>query len=208
VRIGLIGAGKIGGTLARLFVAQGHEVAVSNSRGPETLAELVAEIGPSAQAVTPAQAADFGDVVVVSVPLGRYQEVPTAGMAGKTVIDTNNYYPQRDGHISPLDDDSTTSSELLATHLPDAHVVKAFNQIRWTNLGADGKPAGTPGRTGIPIAGDDPAAKQVVMDLVEQIGFDAVDTGPLASGRLFQPNTSLYVANVTADKIRAVVASS
>jgi predicted dinucleotide-binding enzyme len=208
VRIGLIGAGKIGGTLARLFVAQGHEVALSNSRGPETLAELVAEIGPSARAVTPAEAAEFGEVVVVSVPLGRYQEVPTAGMAGKTVIDTNNYYPQRDGHISPLDDDSTTSAELLAKHLPDAHVVKAFNQIRWTNLGADGKPAGTPGRTGIPIAGDDPAAKQVVMDLVEQIGFDAVDTGPLASGRLFQPNTSLYVANVTADKIRAVVASS
>ena len=147
MRIGLIGAGKIGGTLARLFVAQGHEVAVSNSRGPETLADLVAEIGPSARAVTPAEAADFGDVVVVSVPLGRYQEVPTAGVTGKTVIDTNNYYPQRDGHISPLDDDSTTSAELLAKHLPDAHVVKAFNQIRWTNLGADGKPAGTPGRT-------------------------------------------------------------
>jgi 8-hydroxy-5-deazaflavin:NADPH oxidoreductase len=208
VRIGLIGAGKIGGTLARLFVAQGHEVAVSNSRGPETLSELVAEIGPAARAVTPAEAAEFGDVVVVSVPLGRYQEVPTAGMAGKPVIDTNNYYPQRDGHISPLDDDSTTSAELLAKHLPDAHVVKAFNQIRWTNLGADGKPAGTPGRTGIPIAGDDPEAKRVVMDLVDQIGFDAVDTGPLASGRLFQPNTSLYVANVTAEKIRAVVASS
>jgi hypothetical protein len=208
VRIGLIGAGKIGGTLARLFVAQGHEVAVSNSRGPETLSDLVAEIGPAARAVTPAEAAEFGDVVVVSVPLGRYQEVPTAGVAGKPVIDTNNYYPQRDGHISPLDDDSTTSAELLAKHLPDAHVVKAFNQIRWTNLGADGKPAGTPGRTGIPIAGDDPEAKRVVMDLVEQIGFDAVDTGPLASGRLFQPNTSLYVANVTAEKIRAVVASS
>jgi predicted dinucleotide-binding enzyme len=208
VRIGLIGAGKIGGTLARLFVAQGHEVALSNSRGPETLAELIAEIGPSARAVTPAEAAEFGEVVVVSVPLGRYQEVPTAGMAGKTVIDTNNYYPQRDGHISPLDDDSTTSAELLAKHLPDAHVVKAFNQIRWDHLGANGKPAGTPGRTGIPIAGDDPAAKREVMELIDQIGFDAVDTGPLATGRLFQPNTSLYVANVTAEKIRAVVAAS
>jgi 8-hydroxy-5-deazaflavin:NADPH oxidoreductase len=208
VRIGLIGAGKIGGTLARLFVAQGHEVALSNSRGPETLAELVAEIGPSARAVTPAEAAEFGEVVVVSVPLGRYQEVPTAGMAGKTVIDTNNYYPQRDGHISPLDDDSTTSAELLAKHLPDAHVVKAFNQIRWDHLGGKGKPAGTPGRIGIPIAGDDAGAKQVVIDLIDQIGFDAVDTGPLATGRLFQPNTSLYVADVTADKIRAVVAAS
>jgi predicted dinucleotide-binding enzyme len=208
VCIGLIGAGKIGGTLARLFVAQGHEVAVSNSRGPETLAELVSELGPQARAVTPAEAADFGEVVVVSVPLGRYLEVPTSGIAGKPVIDTNNYYPQRDGQISALDDGSTTSSELLQKHLPDAHVVKAFNQIRWTHLGADGVPAGTAGRTGIPIAGDDPAAKRIVMDLVEQIGFDAVDTGGLSSGRLFQPNTSLYVANVTAEKIRAVVAAS
>jgi 8-hydroxy-5-deazaflavin:NADPH oxidoreductase len=208
VRIGLIGAGKIGGTLARLFVAQGHEVAVSNSRGPETLSDLVSELGPAARATTAAEAAEFGDVVVVSVPLGHYQQVPTAGMSGKPVIDTNNYYPQRDGHISPLDDDSTTSSELLQKHLPDTHVVKAFNQIRWTHLGADGKPAGTEGRTGIPIAGDDEAAKRVVMDLVEQIGFDAVDTGPLSSGRLFQPNTSLYVANVTADLIRKVVAAS
>jgi len=208
VRIGLIGAGKIGGTLARLFVAQGHEVGVSNSRGPETLSELVAELGPTARALTSAEAADFGDVVVVSVPLGHYQQVPTTGVAGKPVIDTNNYYPQRDGHISPLDDGSTTSSELLQKHLPDAHVVKAFNQIRWTNLGAHGVPAGTPGRTAIPIAGDDAAAKRVVMDLVDQIGFDAVDTGPLSSGRLFQPNTSLYVANVTADLIRKVVAAS
>jgi predicted dinucleotide-binding enzyme len=208
VRIGLIGAGKIGGTLARLFVAQGHEVAVSNSRGPETLSELVSELGPNGRAVTPAEAAEFGDVVVVSVPLGHYQQVPTTGMGGKPVIDTNNYYPQRDGHISPLDDDSTTSSELLQKHLPDARVVKAFNQIRWTNLGADGVPAGTPGRTGIPIAGDDADAKRVVMDLVEQIGFDAVDTGPLASGRLFQPNSALYVGNVTAEMIRQVVASA
>jgi 8-hydroxy-5-deazaflavin:NADPH oxidoreductase len=181
VRIGLIGAGKIGGTLARLFVAQGHEVAVSNSRGPETLADLVADLGLGARALTSAEAADFGEVVVVSVP---------------------------DGHISPLDDGSTTSSELLQKHLPDAHVVKAFNQIRWTNLGSDGLPAGTPGRTGIPVAGNDAAAKRVVMDLVEQIGFDAVDTGPLSSGRLFQPNSPLYVGNVTAEMIREVVAAS
>ena len=207
MRIGLIGAGKIGGTLARLFVAQGHEVAVSNSRGPETLAELVSTLGPQARAVSSAEAAEFGDVVVVSVPLGHYQQVPTTGMAGKPVIDTNNYYPQRDGHISPLDDDSTTSSELLQKHLPDARVVKAFNQIRWTKLGADGVPAGTPGRTGIPVAGDDADAKRVVMDLIDQIGFDAVDTGPLSSSRLFQPNSPLYVANVTADMIHQVVAS-
>ena len=208
MRIGIIGAGKIGGTLARLWTEQGHEVAVSNSRGPETLAELVSTLGPLARATTPAEAAAFGEVVVVSVPLGHYQQVPTTGVAGKPVIDTNNYYPQRDGQISPLDDASTTSSELLQKHLPDALVVKAFNQIRWTNLGSDGVPAGTQGRTGIPIAGDDAGAKKVVADLIEQIGFDAVDTGALSTGRLFQPNTSLYVPNVTADLIRQVVASS
>lgn len=206
MKIGIIGAGNIGGTLARRWVDQGHEVAISNSRGPETLADKVAELGERARAVTPAEAAEFGEVVVVSVPLGHYLDVPTTGVAGKPVIDTNNYYPQRDGHMAQLDDGSTTSSELLQRHLPDAKVVKAFNQIRWTNLGQDGTPSGTLGRTAIPIAGDDADAKRVVARLVEEIGFDAVDTGPLDTGVLFQPDTSLSVANVTADLIHDVMA--
>jgi len=118
MRIGIIGAGHIGGTLAGLFTKAGHEVAVANSRGPETLADLVQQLGPGAHATTPADAATWGEVVVVSVPLHSYRDVPGEGLDGKVVIDTNNYYPQRDGQIRELDDDSTTSSELLAAHLP------------------------------------------------------------------------------------------
>lgn len=204
-KIGLIGAGNIGGALARHFVAAGHQVAVSNSRGPETLSALVTELGAGARAVTPAQAAAFGDVVVVSVPLHRYREVPTEGLAGKPVIDTNNYYPQRDGQIAALDDDSTTSSELLAAHLSGAKVVKAFNQIAAANLAAEGTPAGTPDRTAIPIAGDDAAAKATVAALIDGIGFDTVDVGGLADTRILAPGASLYV-HVTAAQARAIIA--
>jgi predicted dinucleotide-binding enzyme len=182
MRIGIIGAGHIGGTLAQRFVDVGHEVAVSNSRGPETLAGLVAELGQRARAATPAEAEEFGEVVVVAIPFGRYRDVPTEGVAGKVVIDANNYYPQRDGQSEELDNDSTTSSELLQQHLPDARVVKAFNAIVWTNLRDGGKPAGAPDRIGIPMSGDDSDAKRVVAQLMDEIGFDAVDAGTLAEG--------------------------
>jgi predicted dinucleotide-binding enzyme len=208
MRIGIIGAGHIGGTLARLWTRHGHEVAISNSRGPHSLTVQVQELGVRARALTAAQAAEFGEVVVVSIPTGRYREVPTSGVTGKPVIDTNNYYPQRDGHIPELDSDETTSSELLQRHLPDAHVVKAFNQIRHDHLGADGVPVGTPARTAIPIAGDDAPAKATVAGLIDEIGFDVVDTGPLATGRLFQPGTTLYRPHVTADVIRDVTAGN
>jgi predicted dinucleotide-binding enzyme len=191
-RIGIIGTGHIGGTLARLFTGAGHEVAVANSRGPETLADLVADLGPNARAVTAAEAASWGEVVVVSVPLHRYAEVPTEGLDDKVVIDTNNYYAQRDGRIVDLDEDTTTSSELLAAHLPRARVVKAFNQIQWEHLRDDGRPAGSPDRSAVPLAGDDPEAKAVVAGLLDGIGYDAVDMGPLAAGRLFQPGAPLY----------------
>jgi predicted dinucleotide-binding enzyme len=180
MRIGIIGAGHIGGMLARHFDDRGHEVAVSNSRGPETLAGLVEELDGGAQAMTAAEAARFGDVVVASVPFGRYRELPNEGVAGKVVIDTNNYYPQRDGHFEELDSDRTTSSELLQAHLPGARVVKAFNAILWTRLRDDGRPAGDGERVGIPISGDDEQAKQTVAELIDQIGFDAVDAGTLA----------------------------
>jgi 8-hydroxy-5-deazaflavin:NADPH oxidoreductase len=204
--IGIIGAGHIGATLARLYASAGHEVVVSNSRGPETLSDLVAEIGHGVRAVTSAEAAAFGDLVVVSVPLRRYREVPREGLDGKTVVDTNNYYPSRDGQFPELDADSTTSSELLARHLPGAHVVKAYNQIRWEHLRERGRPAGSTGRLAIPIAGDDDDSKQTVTALNDEIGFDSVDLGPLSNGRLFQPGASLYVADTTADKIHALVA--
>lgn len=171
MRIGIIGSGKIGGTLARRFVEAGHEVAVSNSRGPETLAVLVEGIGPLAQAMTAEEAARFGELVVVSVPFGRYRELPTEAVAGKVVIDTNNYYPQRDGHFEELEGDRTTSSELLQAHFPGARVVKAFNAILWSRLRDDGRPGGDPERLGIPISGDDEEPKRIVATLIDDIGF-------------------------------------
>jgi predicted dinucleotide-binding enzyme len=203
VRIGIIGAGHIGGTLAARFVAAGHEVAISNSRGPETLVGLV----EGAQPMTAGDAERFGEVVVVSIPLGRFREVPTDAVEGKVVIDTNNYYPQRDGHIPELDDDSTTSSELLQAHLPGARVVKAFNAIVWTKLRDDGRPAGDADRLGIPISGDDERAKRTVAGLIEEIGFDAVDAGTLAEGgRRHQVGARAYTQGLPTAELRARLA--
>src|SRR6478609_9599361 len=157
--IGLIGAGHIGSQLARLAVEHGYDVVISNSRGPDTLSALVAELGPKARAATAAEAAQAGDLVVVTVPLKNYRQVPVEPLAGKTVIDTNNYYPQRDGHIAELDNESTTTSELLQAHLPSSKVVKAFNHIYAADLTAHGQPAGTENRRALVIAGDDAKAK-------------------------------------------------
>jgi 8-hydroxy-5-deazaflavin:NADPH oxidoreductase len=208
MKIGIIGAGRIGATLARLFVDAGHEVAVSNSRGPATLAPVVEELGPRAQAMTAAEAARFGEVVVVSVPFGRYRELPAEGVAGKAVIDTNNYYPQRDGRLEELDSDNTTSSELLQAHLPGSRVVKAFNAILWSRLRDDGRPAGDGERVGIPISGDDEEAKRTVAELIDQIGFDGVDAGTLAEGgRKHQPGTSAYTEGLHTEELRVRLAA-
>jgi predicted dinucleotide-binding enzyme len=204
MRIGIIGAGHIGGTLAKLFGKAGHEVAVSNSRGPETLASLVEQLGDDARATDPAEAARFGEVVVVSIPFGRYRDVPAGDVAGKVVIDTNNYYPQRDGQFEELASDRTTSSELLQEHLPDARVVKAFNAIVWTRLRDDGRPTGDDERIGIPISGDDEEAKQTVAELIDQIGFDAVDAGTLAEGgRKHQAGGPAYTEGLPIAELRA-----
>src|SRR4051794_6720099 len=173
--IGLIGSGNIGSTVARLAVDAGHDVVLSNSRGPETLIDLVDELGPRARAATPAEAAAAGDIVVVTVPLKAYREVPVEPLHGKVVIDTNNYYPERDGHIDALDDESTTSSELLQAHLPESHVVKAFNNISFVHLRALARPSGSAERSALAIAGDDAAAKQTVTEFLDSIGFDTYD---------------------------------
>ncbi len=208
MRIGIIGSGHIGGTLARHFVAAGHEVAVSNSRGPETLAELVAGLGTRAQAVTAEEAARFGDLVVVSVPFGRYRELPTEGLAGKVVIDTNNYYPERDGQIAELDDESTTTSELLQAHLPGSKVVKAFNHIMAADITADAAPAGTEGRRALAVAGDDTEAMATVAALIEQLGFDVVDLGPLAQGWRVQRDTPGYVTRLDREELAEAARSA
>jgi predicted dinucleotide-binding enzyme len=190
--VGLIGSGHIGGTLARLAVAAGYDVVLSNRRGPATLADLVAELGPRARAATPAEAAAAGDLIVVSIPLGVYNSVPVAPTAGKPVMDTNNYYPARDGTIAELEDESTTSSELLQRHLPEAHVVKVFNNIFYRHLLTLGRPNGSPDRTTLAIAGDDPAAKAAVAAFLDAIGYDALDAGPLAEGWRYQRDTAAY----------------
>jgi 8-hydroxy-5-deazaflavin:NADPH oxidoreductase len=191
--VGFIGSGHIGGTVARLAVAAGYDVVMSNSRGPDTLRDLVEELGPRARAATSADAAAAGDLVVVSIPVGAIPGVPVAPLAGKTVLDTGNYYPQRDGHIAALDDGSSTSSELLQQHLPAAHVVKVFNNIFFKHLASLARAAGTPDRSALPIAGDDPDAKRAVTDFLDAIGYDAVDAGSLgAGGRRYQPDTPAY----------------
>jgi predicted dinucleotide-binding enzyme len=207
MQIGIVGTGHIGGTLAKLFVDAGHEVAVANSRGPETLGGLVEQLGAGARAVSAGEAMRFGEVVVVSVPFGRHRELPADGVAGKVVVDTNNYYPQRDGRFEELDSDKTTSSELLQEHLPDARVVKAFNAIVWTRLRDNGRPAGDAERIGIPISGDDDEAKQTVAKLMDEIGFDAVDAGTLAEGgRKHQPGTSAYTEGLPTAELRSRLA--
>jgi 8-hydroxy-5-deazaflavin:NADPH oxidoreductase len=203
--IGVIGVGRVGSTLARHFARLGYDVAVSNSRGPETLKDLQHELGDRGHALSVADAAEYGDIAVVSIPLASYRHVPRAGLEGKVVIDTCNYYPQRDGHFPELDDDSMTSSELFASHLPTSHVVKAFNAITSTHLHEWARPTGDPARIAIPIAGDNAAAKLTVAKLIDQIGFDAVDTGDLGSSRSFQPGAVLYGADASAEKIRATL---
>lgn len=196
---GFIGSGHIGGTVARLAVAAGHDVVLSNSRGPETLADLVAELGPHARAGTAAEAAEAGDVVVVTIPLQGYGQVPVEPLDGKVVIDTMNYYPTRDGVIPELEDESTTTSELLQRHLPGSHVVKAFNNIYFEHLGALGRPSGAPNRSALAIAGDDEGAKALVTGLLDELGYDTVDLGPLAEGWRTQRDTAAYAVLYAAD---------
>ena len=206
--IGLIGAGQIGSQVARLAVASGYDVVISNSRGPETLSSLVMELGPNARAVTPAEAARAGDIVVVTIPLKHYRQVPVEPLAGKIVIDTNNYYPQRDGHIPELDNESTTTSELLQAHLPASKVVKAFNHIHAAQLTTDGRPAGTTNRRALVIAGDDPDAKATVTGLLDRFGFDTVDAGPLEEGWRIQRDTPGYGPRRTAEELKKDLASA
>ena len=200
--IGLIGAGHIGSQIARLAVAHGHTVVISNSRGPESLATLVAELRPNARAATAMDAAKAGDIVVVTLPLKNYRQVPVEPLAGKIVIDTNNYYPQRDGHIPELDNESTTTAELLQAHLPTSKAVKAFNHIYAAQLTTDGQPPGSKNRRALVIAGDDAGAKATVTDLLDQFGFDTVDAGPLKEGWRIQRDTPGYGPRRTAEELR------
>ncbi|MEU4685555.1 NADPH-dependent F420 reductase [Streptomyces xinghaiensis] len=201
MRIGIIGAGHMGSALAQHFTRVGYEVAVSNSRGPDTLRDLVAELGPRARALTAEETARFGDVVVVSIPFGRYHELPSDSLSRKIVIDTCNYFPERDGHDPDLDRDRITSSQKIRAHT-GSNLVKAFNAVYWENLRAGSRPKGAPDRLAIPISGSDEDAKAVVAGLIRDIGFDPVDAGNLGrGGRRHQPGTRVFGAKMTAEEM-------
>lgn len=229
--IGIIGAGHIGSQLARLAVQHGHDVVIANSRGPETLTDLVDELralggsdagttggsaaGPadglaagSARAATRDEAAAAGEIVVVTTPLAAIETIPVEPLVGKVVIDTNNYYPGRDGDIPALDDETTTTAELLQDHLPGARVVKAFNHIGAADLTGHATPAGTPDRRALVVAGDDAEAKRTVTALIDAFGFDVVDAGPLAEGWRIQRDTPGYGPRFTAEELRAKLAEA
>ena len=212
--IGIIGAGHIGTALAQVATDAGYDVVLSNSRGPETLADLVDAIGDrpsrkgSVRAATPAEAGAAGDLVVVTVPLKAVDDVPVEPLAGKVVIDTNNYYPERDGHVAALDEETTTTSELLQDHLPTSRVVKAFNHILAADITARRTPPGTPNRRALAIAGDDASAKETVASFIDELGFDVVDLGPLAEGWRIQRDTPGYGADLDAGRLTEAVAAA
>src|SRR5664280_3925749 len=209
MKISIIGAGQIGGTLARRFTALGHQVFVANSRGPETLAGLARETGATPVLVT--EAARRGDVVVVTIPQKNVAHLPADLFAGipdsVVVVDTGNYYPQqRDGRIDGIEA-GATESRWVAQQL-GRPVIKAFNNIYAQHLQDKGQPAGTPGRIALPVAGDDQAAKQVVLDLVDQLGFDAVDAGGLDESWRQQPGSPVYATDFDADGVRRALAQA
>ena len=209
MKVGIIGAGHIGANAARLFAKAGHEIAIANSRGAETLKDLVAELGENARAVSVEEAARFGDIVFVSIPLGRYKELPADAFEGKIVVDSNNYYPERDGQIAELDSGEKTSSGLLQAHLAGARVVKAFNTIWFEHLKTQGNTElSLEQRRVIFVAGDDKEAKREVSKLIEEIGFAAYDTGNLREGgKSQQPGTAIYNRNLTLKEAAAILGS-
>jgi hypothetical protein len=209
MKIGIIGAGNIGATLTRRFRAAGHDVAVANSRGPQTLQQLAAETG--ARAVTVAEAVRDRDVVVVTIPEKNVPQLPKdlflAVPAGTVVVDTGNYYPrERDGRIEAIEG-GMPESAWVAQQI-GRPVVKAFNNIYAQHLFELGKPKGAPGRIALPVAGDDPKAKAIVMQLVDEIGFDAVDTGTIAESWRQQPGTPVYATDFDAAGVRKALAEA
>jgi 8-hydroxy-5-deazaflavin:NADPH oxidoreductase len=192
--VGLIGSGRIGSTVARLAIAAGHDVVLSNSRGPATLLDLVEELGPRTRPATAEEAAAEGTIVLVAIPVRAYLEVPAGPLAGKLVMDTGNYSPGRDGQIAELDAGTLFDSQYLQRHLSGAHVVKVFNNIMFKHLQNLGRPAGAADRSFLPIAGDDETAKTTVTEFLDSIGYGAVDGGALADGWRQLPGTPVYGA--------------
>jgi predicted dinucleotide-binding enzyme len=206
--IGIIGSGLVGSNLAKAAIAHGYDVVLSNSQGPGTLAGLVADLGPKARAATPAEAAAAGDFAVVAIPLTAIGQVPVEPLAGKVVIATVNYFPQRDGHFLEIDNGTATVPGLLQAHLPASRVVRAFTMLGAADMSGDGHPEGDPKRRALALAGDDAAAKELVARLYREFGFDAVDIGGLAESWRVDPGQPAFAIRQNVAELKANVASA
>ena len=206
--IGIIGSGHVGSNIARAAIAHGYAVVLSNSQPPDTLSDLVSELGAQATAATPAEAAARGDFAVVAIPITAVGQVPVEPLAGKVVIATINYFPQRDGHIAGIDDGSVTVPGVLQAHLPASRVVRAFSMINAAEMSGDGHPKGDPKRRALALAGDDPAAKQLVTGLYDEFGFDAVDIGGLAESWRLDPGQPAFVTRQNVAELSENVAKA
>jgi predicted dinucleotide-binding enzyme len=204
--IGIIGSGHVGSNLAKAAIAHGYDVVLSSSQGPDTLAGLVKELGPNARAATPGEAAAAGDFAIVAIPFTAIDQVPVAPLAGKVVIATINYFPQRDGHVAELDNGTATVPGLLQAHLPASKVVRAFSMINAGEMSGDGHPEGDPGRRALALAGDDPAARQLVANLYNEFGFDAVDIGGLDESWRVDVGQPAFVVRQNVAELKANVA--
>jgi len=204
--IGFIGAGLIGSQVARAAIKNGYDVVLSNSRGPETLADLITELGPSARAATPAEAGAAGDFVVVTVPLKAYTAVPVEPLAGKVVIDTNNYYFERDGHIEALDNGTATVSGMLQEHLPESRVAKGFNHITFSDITTAGTPAGSPDRRALATSSNFEDAAARVTALYDEFGFDTVNVGELSESWRVERDQPAYGKRQNAEELAANLA--
>jgi 8-hydroxy-5-deazaflavin:NADPH oxidoreductase len=208
VTIGIIGSGHVGSNLAKAAVAHGYDVVLSNSQGPDSLASLVKDLGPKARAATPAEAASAADIAIVAIPIRAIGQVPVEPLAGKVVIATLNHFPQRDGRIPAIEDGTTTAPGLLQAHLPASRVVRAFSMINAADMSGDGHPEGDPKRRALALAGDDPAAKEVVARLYNEFGFDAVDLGGLDESWRVDPGQPAFVTRQNLAELKANVASA
>jgi 8-hydroxy-5-deazaflavin:NADPH oxidoreductase len=206
--IGIIGSGHVGSNLAKAALAHGYSVVVSNSQGPDSLAGLVADLGPGATAATPEQASRAADFAIVAIPVTTIDQVPVEPLAGKVVLATINYFPQRDGRIADIDEGRVSVPGLLQRHLPASKVVRAFSMLDAADMSGDGHPPGDPKRRALALAGDDQQARELAARLYDEFGFDALDLGGLDESWRVDPGQKAFVTRQNLAELRANVAGA